>query len=88
MIHGMSTSAQEQEAKSFIFQAFGYDIENINLLHVALDLSQAAAHKRLALLGDAALRAAALDEWYATPNSIGTIGALVLYGFSRLTDVL
>lgn len=65
---------QAVSAGAFIFQTVQYAIQDETLLNEALDTSGLRlqqSNQRLALLGDAALKLALLDEWYPTGTPKG-----------------
>ncbi|KAI7281147.1 hypothetical protein KC345_g4326 [Hortaea werneckii] len=57
-----------QESRAFAENVTGYRFRNGDLLLAAL---VAAKHKRMALVGDAVLKIAILDDWYYDGTTIG-----------------
>lgn len=65
----MAYAAKIQLAKAFITNRFGYSIQDLGLVAEAMDatgLFQPGSNKRLAIVGDAALKIAIAVAWYPT----------------------
>lgn len=62
------------ESQAHIAAVTGYTITSMALVHEALDttgLRAPQSNQRLAMVGDAALKAAILNEWYETKDAKG-----------------
>lgn len=65
----MAYAAKIRLAKVFITNRFGYSIQGLGLVAEAMDatgLFQPGSNKRLAIVGDAALKIAIAAAWYHT----------------------
>lgn len=72
----MSTDSRILQAKAFIAEKFGYDIQDLGLVMKALNatgpLKKAPLENNcLAVLGDSALDLAMASSWYPTGTSAG-----------------
>lgn len=68
----MAATARIQQAHAFICEKFSYDIQDLALVHEAIDTTglcsiySMEANRRLAMIGDKALESTIISAWYPT----------------------